>query len=252
MEENLVYYFTGTGNSLQIANDIGKALSNSDVRKISEYKGDYINSGTLGIVFPVYCWGLPLIVVDFLKELNVSPDTYVYAVANFASMAGMALKQCQNILFEKNIKLSSGFLITMPSNYIPMFDATPEKKQKELFAKEFIKITEIAEIVRSRQETEIKKSGIIGLILYKMLYKGWASSFNTGDKDFTVSNACNGCQLCKLRCPAANITMTENKPVWNHNCQMCMACIQSCPEKAIDYQNKTRKRTRYINPNVKF
>lgn len=65
---NKIYYFTGTGNSLQIANDLSTKLSECTTFKIAEYCGERIEVDTLGIVFPVYNWGLPLIIFDFLKN----------------------------------------------------------------------------------------------------------------------------------------------------------------------------------------
>jgi len=249
---NLIYYFTGTGNSLQIANDLSCGLDNSNVRKISEYKGEYINSNTLGIVFPVYCLGLPLIVSNFLNKLNVANNTYVYVVANCAKMEGMVLQQCNNILSKRKINLSSGFVIHMPGNYIVLYNVIPEKKQKELFAKEFIKVTEIIEIVNNRSNIEIKKANFLNTILHKLIYKNGISSFPKGDKYFSASDSCNSCKLCVSRCSVNNITMIRNKPKWNHKCQMCFSCINSCPTKAIDYQARTKKRNRYLNPNVKL
>lgn len=75
---NKIYYFTGTGNSLQIAEDVSRGIGECTIYKIAGYAGENINSDTLGIVFPVYNWGMPLILCDFLEKLNVSNDIYIY------------------------------------------------------------------------------------------------------------------------------------------------------------------------------
>ena len=62
---NKIYYFTGTGNSLQIAEDLSVELGECSINKIAEYSGDLIEADTLGIIFPIYFWGLPLIVCEF-------------------------------------------------------------------------------------------------------------------------------------------------------------------------------------------
>ena len=56
---NKIYYFTGTGNSLQIAEDLSGELGESSINKIAEYSGDLIEADTLGIIFPIYFLGLP-------------------------------------------------------------------------------------------------------------------------------------------------------------------------------------------------
>ncbi|MCL2362220.1 MAG: hypothetical protein FWC73_10460 [Defluviitaleaceae bacterium] len=42
----------------------------------------------------------------------------------------------------------------------------------------------------------------------------------------------------------------NGKPSWNSNCEHCVACIQLCPNQAIEYGNKTKQRKRYKNPRV--
>ncbi|HIG0357635.1 TPA: EFR1 family ferrodoxin [Clostridium sporogenes] len=187
---NKIYYFTGTGNSLQIANDLSAKLDECTIHKIAEYLGEKIDGSTLGIVFPVYNWGLPLIICDFLRKLCVSDETYIYAIANYGGLPGKALDQCKYILKESGLKLSAGFLINMPGNYIFGYGAKNEKVQEKLFAKEAQKII--------------------------------------------------------------HISMVNGKPNWNHNCELCASCIQSCPNKAIDYKGVTEKRKQYLNPNVKL
>lgn len=36
----------------------------------------------VGIVFPVYLWGLPLIVANFARKLQAPALTYVFGLAN--------------------------------------------------------------------------------------------------------------------------------------------------------------------------
>lgn len=249
---NKIYYFTGTGNSLQIANDLNEKLNECSVHKIAKYSGEKIESKTLGIVFPVYYWGLPLIICDFLRKLDVSKDTYIYAVANYGGLPGKALDQCEHILKEKGLKLSAGFLINMPGNYIFGYGAKSKKVQKKLFEKESKRIVDIYDCVKTRQECRIEKShAIIDRVFCNSFYQH-INEFHEADKYFTVDNNCIGCGLCAERCPVDNITMVKGKPSWNHHCELCASCIQSCPKKAIDYKGKTKNRKRYLNPNVKL
>ena len=63
------------------------------------------------------------------------------------------------------------------------------------------------------------------------------------DKQFRVDDKCNQCGICGKVCPSENITMQEGKPVWNHHCEQCFACLQWCPKKAIQYGKRTVKYT---------
>lgn len=249
---NKIYYFTGTGNSLQIANDLSAKLDECTIHKIAEYSGEKIDGSTLGIVFPVYNWGLPLIICDFLRKLCVLDDTYIYAIANYGGLPGKALDQCKDILKENGLKLSAGFLINMPGNYILGYGAKSKKVQEKLFAKEVKKIIHISDCVKIKKECKIEKShAIIDRVFCNYFYKH-INEFHEADQYYTIDNNCIGCGLCAKRCSVNNITMVNGKPNWNHNCELCASCIQSCPKKAIDYKGVTGKRKQYLNPNVKL
>ena len=121
-----------------------------------------------------------------------------------------------------------------------------------MFEKEEKKVKNISSLVRNRKKSDIEKSHlIIDRVLTNHFYKDVAN-FHEADRNFTVNNKCISCGLCVKRCPVNNITINEGKPVWNHKCELCLACIQSCSSEAINYAGKTEKRKRYLNPNVKL
>lgn len=140
----------------------------------------------------------------------------------------------------------------MPGNFIIGYGARSEKEQRQLFVKETKKVKYIADCVKDGKVSKIEKShAVIDRVFSDYFYK-MISEFHGADWNYTIDDQCIGCGLCVKRCPVHNITMVEGKPTWNHHCELCMACIQSCPNKAIDYKGKTRDRKRYLNPNVKW
>ena len=72
------------------------------------------------------------------------------------------------------------------------------------------------------------------------------------DKGFWVDEKCNSCGICKTACPCENIELKEGRPVWLHHCEQCLACIQWCPQEAIQYGKKTQRYERYRHPEVKL
>jgi len=103
--KTVIYYFSATGNSLIIANDLARELGDTDVVAMAKALDKPINTpyDRVGIVFPVYMFGLPLVVARFLRNLKVQNDTYVFAVANFGGLPGRALMLTRNILKERGI-----------------------------------------------------------------------------------------------------------------------------------------------------
>lgn len=85
IEEDTILYFSGTGNSLQVANDIARELSNFNLCKITSLVAEEkikIEGKALGIVFPVIYNRLPLAVERIIKKLEINKDTYVFCSSN--------------------------------------------------------------------------------------------------------------------------------------------------------------------------
>jgi ferredoxin len=249
--KSTIYYFSGTGNSLKIVKDIAAQSKNTEIIQIC--KGNMNNNNTtsnkIGIVFPVYVSGMPLIVRDFIEKLEIPKDAYVYTVVTFGASAGASITQLEKQLTRKGIKLSAAFKMKMPGNYQVMYPPFSEEKQKKYFANEEIKITEI---VKSINNNEIIKftgfSETIARTVGGMMY----SSFKpyAKDKNYWSDEKCNGCGICAKICPANNIKMNNGKPQWEHKCEQCVACLQWCPQKSIQYKKVTVKRGRYHHPDV--
>lgn len=71
------------------------------------------------------------------------------------------------------------------------------------------------------------------------------------DKNYRVMESCNSYSICEKICPVGNIEMNSGKPFWKNNCQQCMACIQYCPQEAIQYGDKTDNKKHYHNPYIR-
>lgn len=257
INKNTILYFTGTGNSLQIANDINNETKDFQLVKITSLKDAKqiaINSKVLGIVFPVYYSRVPLIVEEILKRLSVSNDTYVFAVATYAGIASDVLVKLAKFLKNQNIKLNSAFQVRMPGNNIFSHGAMPRKWQQFLFKREVVKVKNIVEVIKMRKDLKYPRGNAI-FVSFDKATKGLTdkimSEFNYRDKEFWTNERCNGCNLCNRICSVNNIKIIDKKPVWQNKCEQCAACIQYCPMEAIQWGKKTEKRSRYRNMNVK-
>ncbi|MDD5174607.1 MAG: EFR1 family ferrodoxin [Candidatus Omnitrophica bacterium] len=251
----VIYYFSATGNSLVIANDLAKELGDTDVVAMVEALDKPVDTvyDNVGIVFPVYISGLPLIVARFLKNLNISNNTYYFAVTNFGGMPGRALALTRKILKERGASLAAGFGILMPGNYTPLYGAAAKDKQKAIFDKEKVRIKEIAGKVREGATGILEeKLFSIGAILYALLYKKGSSEIPAADAGFWITDKCTSCGLCEKVCPVANIAMENGRPKWLHHCEQCMACLQWCPVEAIQYKQSTAGKEHYHHPDIKI
>lgn len=241
----MIYYFSGTGNSKWVAEELARRtgdeaqniaplLKNGPTAIIAE-------SGTrIGLVFPIYAWGAPLIVERFCKGISLASGAYAYAVCTCGDEAGRAMRR-----LKKLFAYQSAFSIAMPNNYVVGFDVdSPELEQKKIAAARE-KIDLIAQSVLSHTSVYAVHEGT-GAGLKTTLVRPMFNSFARATKGFTVDETCNACGLCARICPIGAIEMKDSRPVWvKKHCTQCLGCINRCPKRAIQYGSGSSKRGRY-------
>jgi len=249
-----IFYYTGTGNSLWVARLAAAELGGSELVSISEKTIDLklFEAETIGLVFPVHIWGVPGAMVRFTERLQgIKPD-YIFAYAVNGGQVSSTLLQLENILLNHGLSLSAGFEIKTPSNYIPWGGPGPKEKQNNLFELARAKISMTAPAIKAKVKMPLEKGPLWQRILFTAIYKLSFSRVPKMDKGFRADEKCNGCEICYKICPASNITMVEGKPNWNNRCQQCFACLQWCPQEAIQYGKRTTRFERYHHPEIKL
>jgi Pyruvate/2-oxoacid:ferredoxin oxidoreductase delta subunit/flavodoxin len=251
-----IYYFSSTGNSLQTARQIAENLA-AEVKLISIpkilKKKIEITANKVGFIFPVYAWGMPRIVEDFLQNVSFAGEPYVFAVASCAGTPGGTLLQTKKILRKKGIKLAAGFVVMQP-NYTfldeNIFMKIMIKIAGQLPMKLSKKLPEIVKKVASSQKHPIESSSIWANALGSFVHKMALGHFKIAARDFWTNEKCNMCQTCIQLCPRNNIKTEKNKIVWEDNCEACFACLQWCPQQAIEYQKVSIGKPRQHNPEI--
>jgi ferredoxin len=248
----VIYYYTGTGNSLWTARALAGKLGETDL--VPMY---WMNSGLLdrnadcvGLVFPVHIWGVPSLVQQFLHAMNKQSGVYYFAVAVNGGQVSRTLVQLKELMANYGLTLSVGFDIKFPSNYIPWGGPGSLEKQQALFNAALGKIDIAAEYIASRKSGLIEKGPLWQRVLFTGIYKVTYNLVKTMDKSFHIDGTCTSCGICANVCPVQNITLEAGKPVWHGGCEQCLACIQWCPEKCIQYGKKTKRYERYHHPEV--
>jgi len=249
-----IFYFTGTGNSLALARKIADGLGESELLSIPQVLTGAVDTvaPVVGLVFPVYIWGMPPIVVEFVKQLKPQPGQYIFAVTNCAGQPGETLVQLQKLLQAQGAALDAGFAVQEPPNMMQKENVFI-KIARWLEPQTIVKpgqerLPEILAVIQKRRqhapETNSGKLNVYGRLIYKL-----ASPQIKKMDNFTVDARCNGCRTCERICPRTNIKLSNQKPTWQHNCEACQACIQWCPQGAIHTPNEDVSR-RYHHPEV--
>ncbi len=254
-----IFYFSGTGNSRYIAETLARHTGDT----VGDMARDYAegvtlpDEGRIGWVFPVYAWGVPRVVEDFIRSFPVcdkSADYFVYAVLTCGDDIGRTDRQLQSLLRTKGLPLHSVYSLQMPNTYVclPGFDVDPQPLAASKLTASEQEVRKIAdEIVRSERGVRRihpgrfpdLKSGLIRWLFNRFLLS---------DRYFHALPSCIGCRQCSRQCPTRNITHGPHaRPHWNRNCTGCLSCYHHCPVGAVQFGSFTRGKGRYLCPRVK-
>jgi len=245
MPKTMIYYFSGTGNSLYAAKQIGKALGDTLLVNMkadpAKYPGE--EAEVIGFVFPVYMEGLPGNSAEFISRLKLNPNAYIFALATCGRRAGNSYAELNKILMKKGTKLSFCQTAVTVANYINMYPlATSPAKRLPKLDEAVSAVVRALEVRTAKPVPDNNAVMAFNHSLYRL--------FPFMAKLYRSTKKCNGCGICEKVCPTNTVKMVNGKPKWGKGCTQCVACIQFCPQQAIEFGFSTKFRTRYHHPNV--
>ena len=126
----MIFYFTGTGNSLFFAKKLAEKLGENLLSIPEEMKHGLPEDGypvmeneTLGFVFPVYAWGPPKMVLEFISKLKMTGSKpFVFSLCTCGDEEGRTTDVLKKALLRRGFSLDSAFSVPMPNNYIIGYD----------------------------------------------------------------------------------------------------------------------------------
>lgn len=266
----MILYFSGTSNSKFVAQKLADLLDEELVNMENCHECPIMNEDEpLGIIFPVYAWGLPRLVETFLKNNNFAEaaqtdkgnitNHFVWTVMTCGDDMGYT-----DVILEKVIKRSvnAAYSLQMPNTYVclPGFDVdSPELADKKIKETE-AQLPMIAESIRNRENCSLLTRGGMAWIKTYIL-RPLFNKFLVTDKYFRNTQECicvshpldsrsashdlqaSSCGLCAKQCPTKDIAMIEGKPFWqNKNCTGCLRCYHNCPKRAIEWGKYTKNK----------
>lgn len=228
---------TGTGNSLFAADRIGHDYLFFAEDLISGKAVFPDDMDRLGIIFPVYCGGIPSaiqhLVSDVLAERDNSALGYIFAVATNGGLPMNALSDLDRELQDHGLAMSYGAAVRMPDAYLPLQKkAVSNDKAREIAAKAEGKLRIIAEEIES-EKIELPGKGLLFRTVRR--FSRMASTPRQNGKLRIDSSKCTHCKTCLRICPQGNIREEGDGIVFGNSCISCFACYHRCPEGAISY-----------------
>lgn len=251
MSRNIIFYYTGTGNSLKVAKDIANKIGDCEEVLMTQYSERKLTAKyeRIGFVFPVYYAGTPLCVQKFLEEMDFSEtkDAYFFSAITLGGSIGNTGYLIEKIFSNKKMKLDAIFKIKMQKNYIVSYNIKEHDNNIYQESEESINLVTSKVMNKEIESISTKENIIFRIGRNKVIGK-----IHTMDKNFNVSHQCTGCTICSSVCAVENIIMNNNMPTFQHKCEQCLACVHVCPQKAINYKNKTQTRNRYIHRDIQI
>lgn len=207
--KTVIYDLSGAGNSLRIARDLAERIGDTSLvplAKVAMNEMPALPAERVGFVFPVIMFGMPTLVLRFLKMVPIRKDAYVFAIASNGGMLAGTLGQVDRTLRNRGVRLASAFSVV--SHQL----AEDHDLREQVLA-------EIAATVREERELSVPAGSFVERVFMTGVVNGLGRKLIPAlDRGFRVNERCNGCGICAKVCPVHNIDLVNERPVWRHRC----------------------------------
>lgn len=260
-KKRVVLYFTGTGNCLYVARQLaGKEGEILSIPQLMRKKQFEIEADEIGLVYPIYGHMPPYMVREFIKKAQLKAE-YKFAVLTYG------MRKCNAVEIWDGISRKAGNVfdyigtIVMVDNWLPNFDMNEQMKIDKHIPENLAKITSdlsnrrrwhepVTQEEREQHEGFMSLSGLDSEVGFLM----------KADRSFRGTDDCINCGICTYVCPRGNYQLTGQGVKMQGDCEFCFACIQNCPQRAIQFKknedgtwpdgSEKNPNARYRNENV--
>lgn len=246
----MILYFSATGNTEYIAQEIAQRLDDTCINLLDRIKNeDYstLHSDKPFIICaPVYVCEMPRFMSKYLKKQTFTGHKDVYFIFTSGGYCGISGQLAKSMFRKKKMNYRGHAEFKMPRNYVAN-DSYPMLEREEVeerILKSHEKIASVVADIKAGRKLTARHIFLFETIITVPFNPVWCK-YKLRDRDFYSTDKCIGCGKCEKLCPLNNITIKDKKPVWNDNCTHCMACIGNCPTQAIEYGTITQNKEQY-------
>lgn len=234
--KRVILYFTGTGNCLYVARQLGGKNSELlSIPQLMKQNDIEIEADEIGIVYPIYGHMPPNMVRQFIKKAKLKAD-YKFAVLTYGNRKCNAVEIWDSVSRQAGVAFDYINTLIMVDNWLPNFDMNEQMLIDKHIPENLDRISgdissrkhwhePVMEEEREQHNGFLERTGInpeIGFVIQSENY-------------FTITDACIGCGACINVCPKGNYRFTSQGIKTEGSCEFCFACIQNCPQRAIQF-----------------
>lgn len=248
----VVYYFSGTGNSENVARwladaarEKGMEVSLTNIAKTDRLAIPTPEPNTLvAFCSPIHGFNYPPVMLNFILRFPKAKNHVLLLNTragmllgkwNVPGLTGIAFYFSALVLKLKGYSIRAMFPVDLPSNWISVHPGLNDRTVKYLHERNREKVNRFAQNVLAggtnfRAVREIIQDLLISPISLGYYFIGRFFFAKT----YYASSACDNCGLCIQSCPVKAIKTVDNRPFWTFNCESCMHCMSYCPKRAIE------------------
>lgn len=247
----VIYYFSGTGNSKNvalwlsnIATEKGIHCQLFNIAQIDRINIEKPEPGAL-IVFisPIHGFNYPPIMMHFIMRFPRGKNKVVLIntragmlIGKFVTpgMTGMAFYFSSLFLKIKGYSIQALFPVNLPSNWISLHPGLNQRTVQYIHENEKERVSKfVHKILAGKREFKALLEFYDILVFPVALLYYFVGRFILA-KTYYASADCNNCDLCIRSCPVKAIKKVGGRPFWTYKCESCMRCMSYCPKKAIE------------------
>ncbi|GAB6109435.1 EFR1 family ferrodoxin [Fusibacter bizertensis] len=247
MEKIQIVYYTGTGSTKIIAEEIYQQLTalniESELHRLTVDSLPVISKNMnfdtkLILLYAVHAFNAPDLVYTLIKSLEEISNRSAMVISVSGGGAMISNTACREpvkrLLKKKGFNVVTEAMAVMPNNWI---SPVPEEIAKELVRIVPNKVSKWLKAFLHNKSVPYVKPIFIDYPITSLgrLEVIGAKFFG---KRIKVNSKCNGCGHCVKNCPANNITFivkdSGDKTLnFDSKCHFCLSCLYECPQHAL-------------------
>jgi len=248
----IIYYFSGTGNSANVARWIAEKSLEKGIpcETVNIAHVDRLHilptdaSSLIAFCSPVHGFNYPPVMQAFIQRFpkGRNPVLLLNTRAGMLigkwitpGLSGITFYLAAFLLWLKGYKIKAMFPVDLPSNWISLHPGLNDHTVNFLHERNKERVTKFAnKILEGETDFRSLREIIPDLIVSPVSLGYYFVGRFLFSKTFYASTACNNCGLCIKQCPVKAIKTIDNRPFWTYKCESCMHCMSYCPHRAIE------------------
>jgi ferredoxin len=263
-------YFSGTGNTWQVAQLYAEALAERGadvdlipIEQLTARPNGFSFDGYdwLGLGYPIHAWNAPRIVADWLTDMPPGEGLPTFLFVTAARGIGASLAWARRKLVLR------GYDVIHEAPYYTgafYFDRAFREMLPEQHLRRIVwirhDVREAAIEILAGHERHVDADGLAASALLRIVWRAYLWGCRRVGRHFSADERCTRCGLCVATCPTHNIVLrpephnpnqaapTSGPLIFGAACTLCLRCVSICPVEAIQLTHRTTQYGRYLAP----